>query len=91
MNICVVSTFEGEVEEYMSMIAEFDEQIRSAVSDFDIGVVKTDKVGSSKIITMLNVIDEERFEEIMSSPKMVEWDKAHNNTDIIYSLERINS
>ena len=39
---------------------------------------------------VLNGIDEERFEEIMSSPKMVEWDKAHNNTDIIYSLERIN-
>lgn len=64
--------------------------MKSAVSDFDIGVIKTDKAGSSKIITMLNVKDEERFEEIMSSPKMVEWDKAHNNTNIIYSLERIN-
>ena len=74
----------------MSMVAEFDEEMKSAVSDFDIGVVKTDKAWSSKIITMLNVIDEERFEEIMSSPKMVEWDKTHNNTDIIYSLERIN-
>ena len=90
MNICVVSTFEGEVVEYMSMIAEFDEQIRSAVSDFDIGVVKTDKPGISKVIAMINVVHEELFDEIMSSPKMLEWDKAHNNTDIIYSLERIN-
>ena len=90
MNICVVSTFEGDAEEFLSMVAEFDEEMRLAISDYDVGVVKTDKEGSSKIITMLNVIDQERFEEIMSSPKMVEWDKAHNNTDIIYSLERIN-
>ncbi len=90
MNICVVSSYEGDVEEFMTMVAEFDEEMKSAVSDFYVGVVKTDKAGSSKIITMLNVIDEERFEEIMSSPKMVAWDKAHNNTDIIYSLERIN-
>ena len=90
MNICVVSSYEGDVEEFMSMVAEFDEEMKSAVSDFDIGVIKTAKAGSSKIITMLNVIDEERFEKIMSSPKMVEWDKTHNNTDIIYSLERIN-
>ena len=90
MNICVVSSFEGEVEEFMSMVSEFDEELKSAVSDFDIGVVSTDKVGSSKIITMANVTDMERFQEIMSSPKMVEWDKSHNNTDIIYQLERIN-
>ena len=90
MNICVVSSFEGDVEEFMSMVSEFDEELKSAVSDFDIGVVSTDKVGSSKIITMANVTDMERFQEIMSSPKMVEWDKSHNNTDIIYQLERIN-
>jgi len=90
MNICVVSSFEGEVEEFMSMVAEFDEEMKSAVSEFDMGVVKTDKAGTSKIITMLNVIDQELFEEVMSSPKMIEWDKSHNNTDIIYSLERIN-
>ena len=90
MNICVVSSFEGEVEEFMSMVSEFDDELKSAVSDFDIGVVSTDKVGSSKIITMANVTDMERFQGIMSSPKMVEWDKSHNNTDIIYELERIN-
>ena len=61
-----------------------------ASSDFEIGVVNTNKPGFSKIITMVNITDEERFQELMSSPKMVEWDKAHNNTDIIYALERIN-
>ena len=90
MNICVVSSFDGDVEEFISMVEEFDEEMKSAVSDFEIGVVDTNKPGVSKVITMLNLTDEERFQEIMSSPKMVEWDKAHNNTDIIYSLERIN-
>ena len=90
MNICVVSSFEGDGEEFMSMVAEFDEELKSAVSDNEFGVVNTNKSGSSKIITIANITDEERFQEIMSVPKMVEWDKAHNNTDIIYSLERIN-
>ena len=90
MNICVVSSFEGDVEAFMSMVAEFNEELKSAASDFEIGVVNTNKPGFSKIITMANITDNDRFQEIMSSPKMVEWDKAHNNTDSIYSLERIN-
>ena len=90
MNICVVSSFEGEVEEFLSMVEEFADEIKAASSDLDIVVVNTNKPGFSKIITMVNISDEERFQELMSSPKMVEWDKAHNNTDIIYALERIN-
>ena len=90
MNLCVVSSFQGDVDEFMSMMEEFGEELKSAASDWECGIVNTDKAGFSKIITMANVIDEERLQQIMSSPKMVEWDKAHNNTDIIYSLERIN-
>ena len=89
MNICVVSSFEGDVQEFMSMVAEFGEEFKSAASDIEFGVVNTNKEGLSKIITIANITDEERFQEVMSSPKMVEWDKAHNNTDIIYSIERI--
>ena len=75
MNICVVSSFEGEVEEFMSMVSEFDDELKSAVSDFDIGVVSTDKVGSSKIITMANVTDMERFEEIVSTNSKKEFQR----------------
>ena len=90
MNICVVSSFEGEAEEFISMVEEFADEIKAASSDIAVGVVNTKKPGFSKIITMANITDEKRFQELMSSPKMVAWDKAHNNTDIIYSLERIN-
>ena len=90
MNLCVVSSFQGDVDEFMSMMEEFGEELKSAASEWECGVVHTNKAGFSKIITIANVIDEERLQQIMSSPKMVEWDEAHNNTDIIYSLERIN-
>ena len=67
----------------------FGAEFKEAASDIEFGVVNTDKVGFSKIITIANITNEERFQEIMSSPKMIEWDKAHNNTDVIYSIERI--
>ena len=90
MNICVVSSFEGDVEDYMSMMAEFQEEMKEAVDGFEIGVVNTGEEGVCKIITLGNVINMDRLQEIMASPKMVEWDTSHNNTDIIYSLERMN-
>ena len=90
MNLCVVSSFQGDVDEFMSMMEEFGEELKSAALEWECGVVDTNKPGFSKIITIANVTDEERLQQIMSSPKMIEWDKAHNNTDIIYSLERIN-
>ena len=89
MNICVVSSFEGKAEDFISMMSGFEKEMKEAVDSLDIGVVNTGKEGFCKIITMGNAINMERLQEIMSSPKMVEWDKNHNNTDIIYSLEKI--
>ena len=90
MNICVVSSFEGDLEDYMSMMAEFQEEMKEAVDGFEIGVVNTGEEGVCKIITLGNVINMDRLQEIIASPKMVEWDTNHKNTDIIYSLERMN-
>ena len=90
MNICVVSSFQGDVEDFMSMMEKFTDEFKSAASEWMCGVVNTNQEGVSKIITIANVLDEERMNAIMSSPEMVEWDKAHDNTDIIYSMERIN-
>ena len=87
MNICVVSTFEGPIEDYMAMMASVEEEMKLVVSEFHVGVVDTGQPGISKIITIGNVIDMDRLQELMTSPKMLEWDKAHNNTDVMYSLE----
>ena len=51
MNICVVSSFEGNVEEFMSLVSELDEEIKLYTSDFEIGVVNSNKAGTSKVIT----------------------------------------
>ena len=90
MNICVVSSFQGDVEDFLSMMEKFTDEFKSAASEWMCGVVNTNQEGVSKIITIANVLDEERMNAIMSSPEMMEWDKSHNNTDIIYSMERIN-
>ena len=90
MNICVVSSYQGDVEDFMSMMEKFTDEFKSAASEWMCGVVNTNQEGVSKIITIANVLDEDLMNEIMSSPEMLEWDKAHNNTDIIYSMERIN-
>ena len=87
MNICVVSTFEGPIEDYMSMMASVEEEMKLVVSEFHVCVVDTGQPGISKIITIGNVIDMDRLQELMTSPRMLEWDKAHNNTDVMYSLE----
>ena len=62
--------------------------MKSCTSEWECGVVNTNTTGFSKMITMENVTDMELLQQIMSSDKMVEWDSAHNNTDIIYSIER---
>ena len=90
MNLCVVSSFQGDVDDFMSMMDKFTDEFKSAASEWMCGVVNTNQEGVSKIITIANVLDEERMNAIMSSPEMMEWDKSHNNTDIIYSMERIN-
>ncbi len=90
MNLCVVSSYQGDVDDFMSIMKELEEEFKSCASEWECGVVNTNEPGFSKIITIVNVTDQERLQQIMSSPKMVEWDKAHNNTDIIYSLDRIN-
>ena len=49
MNICVVSTFEGNIEDYMSLMAEFEEEMKEVGDGFDIGVVDSGKEGLSLI------------------------------------------
>ena len=41
MNICVVSTFDGTIDEYMALMAEFEEEMKQAGASFDVGVVDT--------------------------------------------------
>ncbi|MQF82582.1 hypothetical protein FIM02_00220 [SAR202 cluster bacterium AD-802-E10_MRT_200m] len=85
MNLCVVSTFSCTAEDFKSMVNEFDKEFPGIVAEYEIAVVN-----DHKVVTMLNVIDMDAFSALMGSPKMVEWDAANNNVDVIYSLEQVN-
>ena len=42
-----------------------------------------------KAVTLANLTDMDGFQELMTSPAVVEWDTANNPVDVIYSLEQI--
>ena len=84
MNLCVVSTFDCTVDDFRAMMKEYEEDMRTCVSDWEITMVN-----DHKVVTMLNVTDMDAVMAIMSSTKMLEWDAANNDVDVVYSLEQI--
>ena len=85
MNLCVVSTFDCTVADYRSMVADFEEDVRSCVAEWEIA-----EINEHKVAIMLNVTDMDAFMAVMSSPKMTAWDAANTCVDIVYSLEKMN-
>ena len=49
----------------------------------EVGVIR-----EGKVITMANITDMEKFQEIMTSEEMKAWDTKHNCVDVVYSLEK---
>ena len=84
MNLCVVSTFDCTVDDFRAMMKEYEEDMRTCVSDWEITMVN-----DHKVVTMLNVTDMDAVMAIMSSTKMLERDAANKDVDVVYSLEQI--
>ena len=84
MNLCVVSTFDCTTDDFRAMVGDFEEELQSCVSDWEIAVI-----GEHKTCTMLNVTDMEAFQTVMTGTKMTEWDAANNCVDVVYSLEKM--
>ena len=93
MNICFTSTFEGTFEDFNNMMekirAEFP-GITDTSEPTESAELSYDKEGWCKVITLANVIDFDKMEKAMTDSSMLEWDKKHNNTDVVYKIERIN-
>ena len=83
MNICVVSTFDGTTGDFMEIFNWAKYKLSDAAKDMEVGVIR-----EGKVITMGNVIDMEKFQEIMTSEEMKAWDTKHNCVDAVYSLEQ---
>ena len=84
MNLCVVSTFDCTVDGFRAVVKEMEEEMRKVCSEWMIA-----EVNEHKAVTLCNVIDMEGFQELMASPLVVDWDKANNCVDVIYSLEQM--
>jgi len=85
MNVCIVSTFQGTTDDYMEMFNATKEKAQGFMTDYDLGIVREDKV----ILTM-NITDLNKMQEVMSSEEMKAWDKRFNCIDEIYSLDKMN-
>ena len=85
MNICVVSTFNGNTHDYMEMFNTTKEKAADFFGDYDIGIIR-----EGKIALMIHITDMEKFQEVMSSEEMQAWDVKFNCVDEVYSLEKNN-
>ena len=83
MNVCVVSTFDGTTEDFMEIFNWAKEKMASSATDMEVGVIR-----EGKVITMANVTDMAKFQEIMTSEEMQTWDTKYNCVDAVYSIEQ---
>ena len=83
MNICVVSTFEGTTDDFMEIFNWAKDKSSAFATNMEVGVIR-----EGKVITMGNVTNMEKFQEIMTSEEMKAWDTKHNCVDVVYSLEK---
>ncbi len=90
MNICYTSTFQGTFEDFNSIMSELRAEFPGITDATESAEIEIDKEGWCKVITIANVVDFDKMQELMASPKVAAFDKKYNNTDVVYKLERIN-
>ena len=81
MNVCIVSTFDGTIEDYMEMFNATKEKTKDFMADYHVGIIR-----EGKLMVMMQITDM----EIMSSDEMKGWDEKFNCVDEVYSLEKMN-
>jgi len=84
MNLCMVSTFDCTVDDFKAFVNEMASDISKFCSEYEIA-----EVTEHKAITLANITDMEGFQELVTSPAVVEWDTVNNCIDVIYSLEQM--
>ncbi len=67
------------------MVKEGEEETSAFITDYELV-----KVNDHKSILLLNCMDMEAFQALMSSPEMKQWDEENGCVDIVYSMKRIN-
>ena len=85
MHVCIVSTFDGTIEDYMEMFNATKEKTKDFMADYYIGIIR-----EGKLMVMMQITDMEKMQEIMNSDEMKAWDEKFNCVDEVYSLEKMN-
>ena len=85
MNVCIVSTFEGNTEDYMEMFNATKESTQGIMQEYDLGIIR-----EGKVMLMMQISDMSKMQEVMSSDEMQAWDEKFNCVDEIYTLDKIN-
>jgi hypothetical protein len=67
------------------MVKEGEEETSAFITDYELV-----KVNDHKSILLLNCMDMEAFQTLMTSPEMKQWDEENGCVDIVYSMKRIN-
>jgi hypothetical protein len=67
------------------MVKEGEEETSAFITDYELV-----KVNDHKSILLLNCMDMEAFQALMTSPEMKQWDEENGCVDIVYSMKRIN-
>ena len=67
------------------MVKEGEEETSAFIADYELV-----KVNDHKSILLLNCMDMEALQALMTSPEMKQWDEENGCVDIVYSMKRIN-
>ena len=79
----LVSTFDGTTDDFIGIFSWAKDRASAFATDMEVGVIR-----EGKVITMGNITDMEKVQEIMTSEEMKAWDTKHNCVDVVYSLEK---
>ena len=84
MNICIVTKFDCSYEEFTAMLAEVGDDVHRCTSAWEVT-----KMNDNTAVGLLNVTDMEGLQNVMSSPKVQEWNAANNAVADVYALEKV--
>ena len=85
MNVCIVSSFDGNTDDFMKMFNTTKEKAGDFMEDYHLGIIR-----EGKVMLMMQITDMEKMQEAMTSDEMKAWDEKFNCVDEVYSLERMN-
>ena len=84
MNICIVTKFDCSYEEFTAMLAEIGDDVRRCTSAWEVT-----RMHDNTAVGLLNVTDMEGLQNVMSLPKVQEWNAANKAVADVYSLEKV--